>query len=80
MTITEAIKARHSVRSFQDQPIDQAAVECLNEIISECNSKSGLNVQLILDDLDCFDTFLAHYGRFRNAADLCVASAASECI
>lgn len=69
MTITEAIKARHSVRSFKDQPIEQAAVDRLNEIISECNSKSGLNIQLILDDPDCFDTFLAHYGKFRNAVN-----------
>ena len=68
MTITEAIKARHSVRSFKKQPIEKAAVDHLNEIISECNAKSGLNIQLILDDPDCFDTFLAHYGKFRNAA------------
>ncbi|MBP5605613.1 MAG: nitroreductase [Ruminiclostridium sp.] len=69
MTITEAIKARHSVRSFKKQPIEKAAVDHLNEIISECNAKSGLNIQLILDDPDCFDTFLAHYGKFRNAVN-----------
>lgn len=69
MTITEAIKARHSVRSFKNQPIEQAAVDRLNDIISECNGKSGLKIQLILDDPECFDTFLAHYGKFRNAVN-----------
>ena len=69
MTVTEAIKARHSVRSFKPQPIEQTAVDRLNGIISECNSKSGLNIQLILDDPDCFNTFLAHYGKFRNAVN-----------
>lgn len=80
MTITEAIKVGHSVRSFKHQPIDQAAADNLNKVISECNSESGLNIQLILDAPDCFDTFLAHYGKFRHTAGLCVASAASECI
>ena len=69
MTVTEAIKARHSVRSFKERPIEQAAVDRLSEIITECNSKSGLNIQLILNDPDCFDTFLAHYGKFRNAVN-----------
>ena len=27
----------------------------------------GLHMQLICDDPECFDTFLAHYGKFKNA-------------
>ncbi|MBR1392226.1 MAG: nitroreductase family protein [Ruminococcus sp.] len=67
MNIREAIKARHSVRQFKDIPIGEAEAEKLKAVIDECNSESGLNIQLVLNDPDCFDTFLAHYGRFKNA-------------
>ena len=67
MTEKEAIFARHSVRQFRDVPIEEEKVCRLNEIIDECNSKSGLNFQLIINDAECFDTFLAHYGKFSNA-------------
>ena len=67
MTEKEAIMARHSVRQYKDIPIDEGICVELSNVIDECNSKSGLNIQLILDDADCFDTFLAHYGKFSNA-------------
>ena len=67
MDIREAIKSRHSVRQYKDMPIGEEERRRLSEIIAECNMESGLNIQLICDDPECFDTFLAHYGRFRNA-------------
>ena len=67
MTEKEAIMARHSVRQYKDIPITEGICVELSNVIDECNSKSGLNIQLILDDADCFDTFLAHYGKFSNA-------------
>ncbi|MCR4939272.1 MAG: hypothetical protein K5930_04070 [Treponemataceae bacterium] len=67
MTIKEAIRERHSVRQYQDTPIKTEAKERLEALVKECNEESGLNIQLICDDPDCFNTFLAHYGRFRNA-------------
>lgn len=67
MNIMEAIKARHSVRQYKDIPIDESAAEKLRSIIDDCNKESGLNIQLILDDPECFNTFLAHYGKFKNA-------------
>ena len=41
--------------------------EKLAALIKECNAESGLNIQLVTDDPECFDTFLAHYGKFKNA-------------
>lgn len=62
MTEKEAVTARHSVRHYKDLPIEESKCLELNKLIDECNSKSGLKMQLILDDPECFKTFLAHYG------------------
>ncbi len=67
MDIKEAIKERHSVRQFKDLPVKSEDKEKLAALIKECNAESGLNIQLITDDPECFDTFLAHYGKFKNA-------------
>ncbi|MBQ6392683.1 MAG: nitroreductase family protein [Eubacterium sp.] len=66
MDIKQAIKARHSVRQYKDEPIPEELVSKLEELIEECNEESGLHMQLILDDPECFQTFLAHYGAFTN--------------
>ena len=66
MTIQEAIRSRHSVRQFRDQPIAPDTAAELNALIKECNEESGLHIQLILDDPECFHSFLAHYGKFKN--------------
>ncbi len=67
MDIKEAIKERHSVRQYKDLPLAADVREKLAALVQECNEQSGLNIQLICDDPDCFNTFLAHYGRFKNA-------------
>lgn len=67
MDIREAIKNRHSVRQYKDMPIEEKIAEKLNRLIDQCNDDSGLHIQLVLDDPGCFDTFLAHYGKFDNA-------------
>ena len=67
MDIKEAILQRHSVRQYKEDPISEEHVQKLNAVIEECNSESGLHMQLILNDRECFDTFLAHYGKFTNA-------------
>ena len=67
MTIFEAIKERHSVRQYKADQIETDKAEKLHALIDECNKESGLNIQLILNDPECFDTFLAHYGKFKNA-------------
>lgn len=67
MDIKEAIKSRHSVRQYKDMPISEDLRSKMDELISGCNEESGLHIQLITEDPECFDTFLAHYGKFRNA-------------
>lgn len=67
MDIKEAINARHSVRQYLDRPIDDDLVGRLNDLIAECNEESGLHMRLVLDDPECFNTFLAHYCKFSGA-------------
>ena len=67
MDIREAIKERHSVRQYRPDPIPDDLVEELGEHIRICNAESGLHMQLILDDPECFNTLLGHYGKFENA-------------
>ena len=69
MTIKEAIKDRHSVRQYKDLPIADDLRSELEQLISECNEESGLHMQLICNDPECFNTLLAHYGKFKNAVN-----------
>ena len=70
MDITEAINYRHSVRQYKDIPIGEDLIKDLNALVDECNQESGLHIQLILNDPNCFDVFMAHYGmKFRNAVN-----------
>ena len=66
MEIKEAIKERHSVRQYKETSIASDVKEKLEALIKECNTESGLSIQLICDDPDCFNSFLAHYGHFKN--------------
>ena len=64
MTIMEAIKERHSVRSYLDKKIPGDIIAQLQEEISACNKESGLSIQIITDEPKAFDGFMAHYGKF----------------
>ena len=64
MTIMEAIKERHSVRRFMDKKISQEMISQLQNEIDTCNKESGLNIQLITNEPEAFDNFMAHYGKF----------------
>lgn len=48
-------------------PVGEQQAVKLQSVIDECNKESGLNIQLVQNDPDCFNTFLAHYGKFKNA-------------
>ena len=49
MTLSEAIKARHSVRKYSDQPIETEKVALLRTELDKLNAESGLNMQLVLE-------------------------------
>ncbi|MBR1627366.1 MAG: nitroreductase [Bacteroidales bacterium] len=69
MEIKDAIKQRHSVRNYLDKPIEEEKVNILLKEIEKINKENDLNIQLVLNDKDAFDTMLAHYGKFTNAVN-----------
>lgn len=64
MEILEAINARHSVRSYSNQPIPDEVVSQLQAEIDACNKESGLHIQLVTGEPKAFDGMMAHYGKF----------------
>ena len=64
MDLLEAVKLRHSVRRYTDKPIDGEVRERREEYIAECNKRSGLSMQLVLDEPRAFDCLMARYGKF----------------
>mgnify|MGYP002589596557 CR=1 FL=1 len=64
MDINEAIRNRHSVRSYLDKPIPNDTINEIKSEISECNKESGLHIQLVSEEPEAFSGFMAHYGKF----------------
>lgn len=64
MDILEVMRARHSVRQYNREKIEGEKKEILIALIDECNKDSGLNIQIIFDEPKCFDSMMAHYGKF----------------
>lgn len=64
MEIMEIMKQRHSVRSYTEQPIEHEKRLMLDKLIQEINQKAHLHIQMVYDDPKCFDSFMAHYGKF----------------
>ena len=64
MNLTEAMKARHSVRQYTNRPLGDGVLLALKEEINACNKESGLHIQLVTNEPRAFDGFMAHYGKF----------------
>lgn len=64
MEIIELMKERHSVRQYTDKKIEKEKREVLNTLIAQINQKAGLHIQIIYDEPRCFNSMMAHYGKF----------------
>lgn len=69
MTLQEAIAARHSVRQYQEKPIEASVVERLNEEIALCNQEGKLHIQLVVDEPKAFTGGMAKYGKFSGVSN-----------
>ena len=76
MTLQEAIKARHSVRAYQGQPLSDADAHALQERIDALNREGRLHIQLIRNEPKAFQGTLAKYGKFRGVTDYLVMAGA----
>lgn len=65
MDIFDAIRERHSVRSYKDKAIEGETLKELLAAIEDCNRDSGLHIQLVMNEPKAFDSFLGHYGNFK---------------
>lgn len=65
----DIIMARHSVRQYTNQKIEVEKRKELGELCSRINSEAGMNIQMIYDEPKCFDSMMAHYGKFSGVSN-----------
>lgn len=65
----EIMQQRHSVRQYTAQPIEPEKRWVLDGLVQEINQKTELHIQMIYDDPKCFDSFMAHYGKFTGVSN-----------
>ncbi len=66
MDMLQAMKDRHSVRSYLIRPIEGTKAALLYKAVQEVNAESGLNIQLMLNEPEAFSGKMARYGSFHN--------------
>lgn len=64
MNLQEAMRARHSVRTFFNQPIEEEKKTELLSLIDEINETYGFHVQLFTEEPTAFHANKPHYGSF----------------
>ena len=64
MDLLTAMQQRHSVRAYQERPLEPEVRKTLQEAIAAVNRESGLHIQLVTDEPTAFDCMMAHYGKF----------------
>ena len=66
MNAMELMKSRHSVRQYLDHPIEEEKRRILDKSVEVLNKEGDLHIQIFYEEPECFDSRLAHYGRFEN--------------
>lgn len=64
MEMMKLMEERHSVRQYEDKRIEDEKRKVLAEQIEKMNRENGLHVQIFFDEPKCFDSLMAHYGKF----------------
>lgn len=64
MDAMDAMRVRHSVRSYTDQCIEEPLRERLQAVIDVCNKEGGLHIQAVYDEPQAFSGMMARYGQF----------------
>ena len=65
-------KGQKVVRQYLDKSIPQDVRAQLNVYTEQLNQKSGLRIQILYDEPECFNSRMAHYGKFENAKNYIV--------
>ena len=64
MEMLELMKERHSVRQYTYKKIEKEKRDILDKLTSQINQEAGLHIQIFYDEPKCFDSMMAHYGKF----------------
>lgn len=64
MDIIKLMEERHSVRQYDNKEIETEKQKELNKLIAEINKDNNLNIQIFYNEPNCFNSMLAHYGKF----------------
>ena len=78
MEIIEVMRDRHSVRQYTDQRIEDEKRKKLMELLDTCNKESGMHMQIFFDEPKCFDSLMAHYGKFTGVSNYIALVGAKE--
>ena len=65
MDTLELMKARHSVRRYDNKPLSGEDASALADALDACNKESGLNLQLVTDEPEAFQANKPTYGSFQ---------------
>lgn len=65
----EAMEARHSVRQYQDRPLEAEVIATLQKEVQNCNQEGGLHIQLVTGEPKAFAGLMARYGKFSGVTD-----------
>lgn len=76
ISLEEAVRERHSVRQYTDEPIPEEARAALEAEIARCNAEGDLHMSLVCDEPAAFAGGLAHYGSFRGVRNYVVIAGA----
>ena len=66
MEMMDIIRSRHSVRQYLYKPIPQEIRRQLDDFAAALNSEGSLHIQIFYDEPECFNSRMAHYGKFEN--------------
>lgn len=67
MGIMDTIRARHSVRDYEDKPIEGSKLYMLRSLVDDVAARSGLDIQLVRDNPEAFN-IVARFGLVRGAS------------
>lgn len=64
METFDLMKQRHSVRQYKDISLDANQKRKLDQLIKQINDEFELHIQIFYDEPQCFNSAMAHYGKF----------------
>lgn len=64
MEMMTVIENRHSVRQYTNQKIEEDKREKLQLLCDQINAENEMKIQMIYDEPRCFNSMMAHYGKF----------------